>query len=267
MIRYPTSVRQLLDERKALLACYVDTASCAVAEMAGLMGYDMVWFDMEHGAVSWPQAEHFCRAAAAGGAMPIVRIPDAQRVNVLHALDAGARFVIVPMVESPDTARELVRHGKYPPLGARGFSGGVRGLFYGLGDKIGSMAWANRDTHLFVQIETVTAVERCAEILAVEGISGGLVGPGDLSVSFGKPLAFDDPGFLALYLHAVRTIRRQGKMAATVSTNAALNEAGLEAGLQIVVCAGDSGSIGQELPKALELNRGLVEAMPPGGSE
>jgi 2-keto-3-deoxy-L-rhamnonate aldolase RhmA len=248
----------MLAENQVLSACYVDTVSPSVAEMAGMLGYDIVWCDLEHGSATWPDVLHFCRAADAGGALPLMRIPDAQRVHVLHALDAGARIVVVPMVDSPETAREIVRNGKYPPLGNRGFSGSVRGLGYGIGDKVEAMQRANAETHLFVQIETMEAVRRCAEIVGVDGISGGLVGPGDLSVSWGQPLAFDATEFMELFCGAVRTIREAGKIAATVAVHPKLTAAGLKAGLQIVVCAGDTGALTRFLPEALSELRSMV---------
>jgi 2-keto-3-deoxy-L-rhamnonate aldolase RhmA len=234
------TLQSLIEEREVLLGCNIDGASPALAELAGMLGYDIVWADLEHLSIDWAQAENFCRGACAGGALPLLRVPNAEREHILHALEAGARLVVVPMVESPDTAQAVVRHGKYAALGMRGFNGSSRGLHYGIGDKLATMAWANEQTHLFVQIETVEAVRRCAEILAVPGISGGLVGPGDLSISMGKPLAFDDPEMIAMFRDAIRMIRESGKIAAAVAPHPALLQAGLNEGLQIVICASET---------------------------
>ena len=167
-----------------------------IAELAGRLGFDLVWIDVEHGGVSFGEVETLCMAAESGGAVPVVRLPDHHRHHILRALEVGARIVIVPMVNDAETAREVVRHGKFPPLGERGFNTRSRGLNYGLAglpEISNTFAAANAGTHLIAQIETLEAAENLDAICAVDGISGVLVGPGDLSVSMGKTAAFTDP--------------------------------------------------------------------------
>lgn len=246
-----TELERLLSEKTMLLGCGIDSASPAVAEMAGMLGYDVVWADLEHCSVDLRLAEEFCRGAKAGHALPMLRLPDSSRAHILHALEAGAQFVVVPMVESPEEAEAIVRHGKFSPLGRRGINGSSRGLRYGIGDKLESMRMADHDTYLFVQIETVEALRRCEEIVAVEGISGGLVGPADLSLSMGKPLSFDDPEVLAGFRQALRAIRRQGKISATVAGHPALIRAGVEEGLQILICAAERAGLREYLQQSL----------------
>ena len=50
-------------------------------------------------------------------------------------------------------------------------------------------AWINDQLLLMVQIETVEAVARSAEIFSVEGVDGCWIGPGDLSRSMAVDLA------------------------------------------------------------------------------
>jgi len=219
--------------------------------MAGMLGYDLVWADLEHCSIGPREAQTFCLGAKAGGALPVLRIPSADRAHILHALEAGARLVVVPMVENPETARKVVEHGKYAPLGERGFNGSTRGLQYGIGNKLETIEWANLETHLFVQIETVEAVRRCSEIVAVEGITGGLVGPADLSFSMGKPIAFDDPEVVSLFAQAVRKIRAAGKIAAAAAAAPNLIKAGVEAGLQIIICAAEMSSLRSQFDQTL----------------
>jgi 2-keto-3-deoxy-L-rhamnonate aldolase RhmA len=236
---YQSELHALIARRKVLIGMGCDSGSPVAAELAGIIGFDVVWVDLEHGPANWMDAQTLCQAAKAGGAMSLLRIQSADRNHVMHALDVGGDVVVVPMVESRATSEDIVRHGKYMPIGKRGFAGSPRGLNYGWGDdKMELVRRMNRETHLFVQIETATALERCAEIVSVEGLTGALVGPSDLSFSLGKPLNFD-ADFVAKFAGAVRTIRAQGKIAATATGHPDLVKAGIEAGLQIIICGSE----------------------------
>jgi 2-keto-3-deoxy-L-rhamnonate aldolase RhmA len=241
-----------------LIGCACDSVAPNAAELAGIVGFDAVWADLEHGPAGWRDAQVFAQAAKAGGAMTILRIQSADRNHILHALDVGADVVVVPMVESRATAEEVVRHGKYAPLGQRGFAGSPRGLGYGCADdKMEMIRRANRETHLFVQIETAAALERCEEIVSVEGLSGALVGPADLSFSLGRPLDFG-PDFVKKFSAAVRTIRAHGKLAATATAHPDLVAASLESGIQILVCASEVVSLRADWGRILREMRSKI---------
>ena len=123
-----SELHALVQRRKVLLACGCDSVSPAAAELAGMLGFDAVWADLEHGPADWRDAQAFCQGAKAGGAVSMLRVQSADRNHILHALDVGGNVVVVPMVESRATAEDVVRHGKYTPLGKRGFAGSPRGI-------------------------------------------------------------------------------------------------------------------------------------------
>jgi 2-keto-3-deoxy-L-rhamnonate aldolase RhmA len=188
----------------------VSSHSARLAEIAALLGYDAVWVDMEHAAADLRTAEELCRAAEGKGAVSLVRVAGAERDHILHALEIGAQMVLIPMVNDAATARQVVRHGKYQPLGERGFQGASRGLQWGIGEGglAGCRERANTETHLFPQIETREACAKVEEIVAVEGISGVFVGVGDLSADLGHPGRFDTPELEELVLRVIDTAKR-----------------------------------------------------------
>ena len=234
-----------LDEQgrpRVLRGAAVITGSLKLAEMAGRMGFDTVWIEVEHGGASFSEVETLCLAAEAGGAVPTVRLPGGEREHVLRALEVGARIVVVPLVNDAHAAREIVRHGKFPPLGERGFNTRSRGLNYGLDgmeNLAATFARANETTHLIAQIETRESVDNLDAICAVEGLSGVLIGPGDLSVSLGKPGAFTDPEFIGLVAAVVARARAAGKHAGILVAPGPLLDAVREAGCDLFFCAGD----------------------------
>ncbi|MEP0844923.1 MAG: hypothetical protein HRF43_19655, partial [Phycisphaerae bacterium] len=139
---------------RVLRGVAIGSGSTRLAELAGRLGFESVWIEMEHGPVDFSQAEMLSMAAELGGAVPALRVPDGQRHHILRALEIGARIVVVPMINTPEEAARLVEYGKFAPLGSRGFNVRSRGLGYGLNGCPASFAEANAYTYLFAQIET-----------------------------------------------------------------------------------------------------------------
>ena len=95
-------------------------------------------------------------------------------------LDMGALGIIVPMVHNAEIAKAAAFAMRYPPRGGR--SGGAFGVgFHGGGEY---MSWADDEVFLAVQIESAEGLNNAEEIMAVEGVDGCWVGPGDLGISW-----------------------------------------------------------------------------------
>ena len=170
----------------------------AVAECLSLSGLDYVIIDTEHGPFPDESTGEMIRAA------------------VLHALDLGARGIIIPDVQSVEKARRLVEYAKYYPLGARGFAFS-RSAKYGFLPElkqIGDYFTAtNQRTILMPQCETAGALEHIEEIAALDGIDGIFVGPYDLSVALGAPARFATPRFAEALGRVIAACRASGKLA------------------------------------------------------
>ena len=210
-----------------------------LAELAGRIGFDTVWIDVEHGTPGFSEVEALCTSVQAGGAIPTVRIPDAHRHHVLRTLETGARIVIVPMVNDAETARQVVTHGKFPPLGSRGFNTRSRGVDYGLEDAVTSFQRANESTYLFTQVETVEAVANVEAICKVDGLAGILIGPGDLSASAGRTGQLADPEVIRMVTETIKRARGLGKHAGILVSPGPLLDAAMSAGADLVFCGGD----------------------------
>jgi 2-dehydro-3-deoxyglucarate aldolase/4-hydroxy-2-oxoheptanedioate aldolase len=160
-----------------------------VAEVLSASGLDWVGIDTEHSPIDSRRVESMVRAVEGGTATPVVRLPSVERAvdgGCKHALDAGARGLIVPGVESASEAERVVEAARFPPDGVRGVAGTTRANGYG--ERFGPyVAGANDALLLVVQIETPTAVERVEEIVAVDGVDVAFVGENDLSAAYGVP--------------------------------------------------------------------------------
>ena len=230
--------------QQPLFGVQVLTRSTMLCELAGGVGLDAVWIELEHGGASFDTVQSMCIACAAGGAVPVARVPGHERPHILRSLECGARIVVVPMVNDAATARTIVRWGKFAPLGERGFNTGSRGLRYGMYDLVESQAWANEHTHLIAQIETTTAIGNLDEILSVDGISGVLIGPGDLSVSLGVTAQFDHPKLIEAITGVIEKTKAAGKHAGILAGRPLLKIA-LDAGADLFFCGSDLKAMGQ----------------------
>lgn len=256
----PSQLHARIQAKGVLLGCSIESPSPATAELAAMIGFDVIWADMEHHGVNLLEVQSLFQAAKAGGALTMLRVPSATRPHVLGGLERGADMLLVPMVESTDTARQMVEFGKYKPLGNRGFVGSSRGIGYGLGSPLANMERVNRESHLFVQIETVEGVKRCKEIVSVDGISGTVIGPADLSVSMGKPLAFDDKEFVKVFCDLIRTARAQDKISVAATGNPALVKVAIESGAQILVTTGERPVLKAGFQQNLKEMAALIQA-------
>ena len=237
----------------------VNSASPLLVSLAAQVGFEAVWIESEHGPVGFERAETLCLAAEAGGIFPLIRLPDGERHHVLRALEIGARIILVPMVDDAEYARRIVEVGKYPPLGRRGFNVRTRGMGFGMEDLHDVLARANARTHLFVQIETVEAVANIDEILAVEGLSGIFMGPGDLAVDMGCTGQMGDPKLCKAVLSCLAKARAAGKLSGIFTLPGPLLTAAMDAGCDLVICGGDVMNLGtawSELLRQIPAERG-----------
>lgn len=194
---------------QAALGLTITMGAPLAGKACALAGFDFVMVDNQHGNFSDSDNQAAFDAIALGGAMPAIRVQQNDYYTIGRALDRGAMGIIVPMVNSPEEAREVVRGCKYPPQGGRSF--GPFGT-----DHLGKdyAARINDEVYVAVQIETITAVERAEEILSVEGIDGCWVGPADLGLSMGVDL--NTPEGKAAHTEAIRSVlavcQRLGKV-------------------------------------------------------
>jgi 4-hydroxy-2-oxoheptanedioate aldolase len=182
---------------EAVFGCFVRTPEPQLIEYVGLLGWDFLVFDAEHGPLQPREVEDLCRAIEPRGTTPIVRVTTNDTPTILRFLDTGAHGVHVPWVNSAADAEKAVRAVKYTPRGIRGLAGS-RASEWGLREPIGAYVQrANRETLVVIQVETQDAVDAIDDYLKVDGIDVLFLGPTDLSQSLGHPGQLDHPDVLA----------------------------------------------------------------------
>jgi 4-hydroxy-2-oxoheptanedioate aldolase len=210
-------LRQSLELRdgKPLLGAAVYFYDPLFLEIAALTGYNAIWIEMEHAAITVAEAADLCRMAAGTGMLTMIRIPDTRRESVLKAAECGPDIIDVPMISSPEQMRDLLRFARFAPSGVRGYFSVSRALKYGMVDSVPEeQNRLNEELCLMAQIETRESVDRIDELCEIEDVDI-FIGPADLSASYGVPGQTLHPKVTSAIEGVVRTARANGKLVAT----------------------------------------------------
>jgi len=198
-----TTLKSKLRKKVLTIGSWITLGHPAIAEIMAKAGFDWITVDMEHSSITLHQAQQLIQVIELAGCVPLVRVGENDPNLIKRVMDAGAHGVIIPMVNSEDSAIKAVNAVKYPPLGTRGV-GLARAQGYGL-EFERYKEWVNEQSVVVVQIEHIQAVESLEAILSVEGIDAFIIGPYDLSGSIGRPGEFDHPD-VTLALNRVKEI-------------------------------------------------------------
>jgi 4-hydroxy-2-oxoheptanedioate aldolase len=163
-------VRRKWSQRQACHGLWSLLPGVVTAEVLARTGPDYVVVDLQHGAAAEAELPGMTAAIRAAGAVPLVRTRSPLFADVGRPLDLGACGVIVPNVRDAEHAREVVAATRYAPAGGR---------------SIGRLSGGADQPLVILMVETATALDDLDAVLAVEGLDGIYVGPGDLSLSLG----------------------------------------------------------------------------------
>ncbi|MCD6574467.1 4-hydroxy-2-oxovalerate aldolase [Candidatus Aerophobetes bacterium] len=187
-------VKQMLKAGKPVVGTFMVSRSVAALEVLAVAGFDFVIIDAEHFMKNPETIEHLIIASEAAGITPFVRVQE--NVYLIdRVLSAGARGVMVPMVNTREMAQAVVDVARYSPIGKRGVCN-PRAVSYGvkgLEDMKAYYREENEDIMILAQIETAEGVKNFPEIVKVKGIDTFFIGPMDLSHSLGITGEFDNP--------------------------------------------------------------------------
>lgn len=180
--------KKMLRENKVTLGTFLFTYSPTIMEILGHSGFDFVIIDTEHaptGPLDTVMLEQIIRAAEISGTVPLVRIPERSKIMTQKVLDAGAKGIVVPWIQSKEDAEEAVKDAKYPPKGHRGSCFLTRPTGYS--SRFTPEYWdeANDSIMVVPLIENQTGVDKLDEILQVEGVDFIFFGGRDYSMSCG----------------------------------------------------------------------------------
>jgi len=180
-----------LNAGKTAIGVRMDFTSSHIVESLNGLGFDFVYFDLEHGPSSEESCQEMIRTAEFAGLTPIVRVPTNDPGITGRFLDSGAMGIIFPHCNTKRDAEAAVSAVKYPPEGERGAGGRSMNLS---GRPVADyIRGANQETMVIAMIEEMEALNNLHDILTVEGLDVLWIGRLDFSISSGVPGKLDDP--------------------------------------------------------------------------
>ena len=192
--------KQALLAGETVFGCWMSIGEAYTAEILSGAGFDWLLIDGEHSPNDIRSIRDQMIALKGSASHPVVRVPVGETWIVKQVLDLGCQTVLVPMVETAEQARELVRACRYPPDGIRGVGYSVsRVSNFGQTENYGPTA--NAQICLLVQVESKVGLENLDEILA-EDVTGA-------GVRVASPVERDDltPGVRMLVERAPVLVR------------------------------------------------------------
>ncbi|MFP2995341.1 aldolase/citrate lyase family protein [Spongiivirga sp. MCCC 1A20706] len=214
-------LKKRIEDGKVGFGVISPTTDPTICEYVGLTGFDFYMIDGEHGAISASDITNMVRACELRGTTPLARIRSVDTKLILQYIDAGVMGVMMPTINTIQDVKILVDAIKYPPIGSRGL-GPVRAADYMQGPMSQEeyVHFANSQTLVMPQIETMECVENLEELCKIDGVDGFIIGPRDLAMSMGFYDGPAHPEVKEMLDHIFKTILDAGKWYGTVAGNA-----------------------------------------------
>lgn len=235
-----------LKNKDCQIGLWVGLADPNVAELCSGTGFDWLVIDAEHGPNSLRDVLAQIRAISSSSqtegskSQAVVRVRDDNRAEIKQMLDIGAQTILVPMIDTAEQAKEVIKSMYYPPLGVRGVGAALaRASHYSaIPDYLNT---ANDEVCLLIQIESVQGVKKLDDILKLEGIDGVFVGPADLAADMGfvgKPGADE---VQEVVRDVLTRIRASGKAAGILTSDQKLAKTYADMNVKFLAVGSDVG--------------------------
>ena len=253
--------KQALARGTTLYGLWLGLPDTSVAEIAAGAGFDWLLVDHEHGPFELRDIMRHLQAIAPYDVAPLVRPVEGNPALLKKLLDMGVQTFLVPMVDDADQARALVQALRYPPAGKRGLGTSMARAAH-WNQVPGYLQQANAEICLIVQVETASAMDNLAAIVAVDGVDAVFIGPSDLSASMGYIGNPGHPEVVQAINQGLQTITAAGKYAGMLCMDPAQVTAYANQGASFIGVGVDTMLLSQG---AHQLARRFKGSATPGG--
>lgn len=183
--------KKRLRNRDLLFGGWISFGHPSIAEIFARAGFDFIAIDIEHSTISLAETQRIIAASQSYGVPCLPRPVSHNNDFIKPILDSGADGLIVQMVENPKQLSTLVDLVKFAPIGRRSF-GVSRAHGYGFDFASYVKEW-NESSLFIIQIESKEGVENIEKLIIHEQVDGVMIGPYDMSGSYGVPGEVNHP--------------------------------------------------------------------------
>lgn len=227
------------DER--LIGLWCSLTSATAVELLSTTRYDWFLLDMEHAPNSLGSIIEQLRVLDSSDISGFIRPPGNDPVTIKRLLDAGAKNLLFPYVETREQAQAIIRATRYAPDGIRGVSTAGRAAWYG--QNLDYLANAAKELVIAIQIETTGALKALPNLLDLPEIDLLFFGPADLSADMGLLGQAEHPRVQAAILDGIRQVKAAGKMAGVLAPNLHIARQYYQAGARLIAVGSDLHSL------------------------
>lgn len=192
----PNGLREALKAGRPTVGTSVFSASPDIVEIVGHTGaFDYIEFTAEYSTFSLGELDHFARAAELFGLPTMIKVDQEPRTFLAQrGVGSGFQGVLFADCRNPDDVRECVRAVRPDTAGSDGRYGSTsrRFAYWDVWATEGYVRALN-DIVVAIMIEKAAILDHLEEALSVPGVDMIQFGPGDYSLSVGKPGGFSDP--------------------------------------------------------------------------
>lgn len=260
--------KKAIAEKRTQYGLWVSLLGPLNTEICAAAGFDWLLLDGEHTPNDPLNILQQAQVIAGyPGVSAVARVPMGHgfvgQAIIKQYLDVGIQTLLVPMVDTAEQARELVRCMRYPPDGIRGMAG-TRASGWGRNPNYAKEA--NREVCLLVQAETRAGIENLDEIAAVDGVDGVFIGPSDLSAAFGHVGDPWHPEMQALIAETFKRIQKAGKAVGILTLDETLAKQHVEMGATFIALGTDSNLMVKGTSQLVTRFKGAPQAAPAKGN-
>jgi 4-hydroxy-2-oxoheptanedioate aldolase len=257
--------KQALQNQRPQIGLWMGLASAYTAEICALAGFDWLVIDGEHAPNDLQSIQAQLQTVAAYPAShPVCRVPLGETALIKQYLDLGAQNILVPMVDTPEQAAQLVQAMRYPQDDGQG---GVRGMAGARASRWGHypdyFKRANQEVCLLVQVESREALKNLDAIAATPGVDGVFIGPADLSASMGHVGNAAHPDVQAAIQDAIARILKAGKAPGILTPDEKMAQQYLSLGAVFVAVGLDTQILMRQTAELAGRFKAEVSAMAP----
>ena len=195
--------------RQKLFAGWVSFSHRSITEIFAMSAFDFIAIDMEHSTISIKEAQEIIATSQAYDVPCIPRPVSHSNDYIKPLLESGADGMLIQMVNTKEQVKKIIDNVKFTPVGKRSY-GVNRAHGYGFNFDEYINTW-NKSSTLMLQIESKEAVDNIDDLLSFDEVDGVMIGPYDMSGSFGVPGEVDHPEVMKACKKVVDACRKYEK--------------------------------------------------------